>query len=122
MRKNLVIALLLFSIGFLLVGCGSSPSWMVNLTPTGTYQPDQPIEFQLTVTQEEKGISGLQATAMLEMKNMDHGSIDLVFEDQGEGHYTASGILPMSGEWEAFIQVSDGKNKKEFVSQITIKE
>ena len=120
--KKTYYFVLIMALSFLLAGCGSSPSWNVELTSDDTYHPDQPLVFDLNVNEDGKGITGLEAVATLEMKNMDHGTLELEFKEQGEGHYTASGVLPMSGDWEAFVKVTDGQKKLEVIKSITIKE
>jgi len=120
--KKSYFLVVLFAISILLAGCGSTPSWNVELSSNEAYQPDQPTVFDLVVTEGGNGVTGLQATAILEMKNMDHGTIELNFEDKGDGHYSASGLLPMSGEWEALVNITDGKNELEVLKPITIKE
>lgn len=107
MKKLFSICLLLLII---LSGCSASPNYEVTIDTAPKYngESNSPITFK--VAEDGKPVKGLTVTAYLEMAKMDHGEIQVDFQDNGDGLYESSVELPMAGEWIANMEVEkDGE-------------
>lgn len=111
--KRLIGIMLL--IGFVLVGCGGG-KMDVTVEEPPKYEDGVAYPFVLSVTEADEGVTDLEIIATLEMARMDHGIIEVVFEDLGGGTYEGEVELPMAGEWIAEVVVTkDGKTFDETV-------
>lgn len=114
MKKNIVIIALFIIILF--SGCSASNlDFTVDTAPR--YKADQSYPIVLKAIENGESISGLQLVATLEMARMDHGIIEVVFTDVGNGLYEGEVALPMGGEWIAnIVAVKNGKEVEEIVT------
>lgn len=117
--KGLVIIFVFLMTAFL-GGCtGSTPSsqaegyFQTELKPATTpVSTGQEVIYTVTVSHEEQPVSGAKVEVALEMKEMDHGQNQFSVQEVSPGVYKGKAILPMSGEWQAYIRVEkDGKNE-----------
>lgn len=93
----------------LLAGCGSA-----EYTASLEAESGQPLV--LTVQEGGVPVSGLEIQGTLAMKKMDHGTVDVVFEEKSEGIYEAAADLPMGGEWTAELVVEkEGASEEVYV-------
>ncbi len=97
----------------LLAGCGGGTDWSATLQAPPQFALGQELPLVLTVKADGKPVTGLVVKAQLEMKKMDHGTVEVVFAEKGEGVYEAKAKLPMGGDWVAVTEISDGKQTKE---------
>ena len=93
---------------------GMTSAWKMALT----FSPDPPVsdkdaQFHLKIADETgKSIVGAQVKAALVMATMDMGKNELVFTDQGQGNYQATGKFTMSGPWNVVATVTaQGKSR-----------
>jgi cytochrome oxidase Cu insertion factor (SCO1/SenC/PrrC family) len=113
-------------IGFLLIiiaGCGASKNLTVELSTPKTFIPGKSFAMQIKVVDMQGNpVNGAKVTAILNMKNMDHGTIPVAAEEIGEGKYIGTVNLPMNGDWVASIIVEhDGgifEVEKEFSVEV----
>ncbi|WP_262175746.1 FixH family protein [Saccharococcus sp. Marseille-Q5394] len=113
MKKSVVS--LLFVV-LLAAGCGSA-KMDISIEETPEFKNGTPSEMILKVMDDDIRIEGLSIVATLEMAKMDHGVIEVQFEDIGEGLYSAQVELPMGGEWIADVEVeSEGEQTKEVLT------
>ncbi|MDS9472925.1 FixH family protein [Sporosarcina pasteurii] len=103
------VLLLMIATIMILAGCGASKlDFIVEKAPV--YEEEVASEFVLKVTDSAEEVTGLSIEATLEMAKMDHGVIEVFFNDSGDGTYTGNVELPMGGEWIADIRAEkDGK-------------
>ncbi len=105
--KKLIAGILLLML--VLAGCGSGSDFEVSLKEAPKYKAGESFPVVIEILQNGKPASGLEFTAYLEMAKMDHGTLELNFEDKGNGIYESSVELPMAGEWIANIEgAADG--------------
>ena len=101
MKKWIAGLLLLMA---LLSGCSSAPDYQFTLKTTPKYKAEESYPVVIEVLNDGKPVEGLEFSAFLEMAKMDHGSIQLDFQDKGNGLYESSVELPMAGEWVATLE------------------
>lgn len=112
--KKLVGLILIFAIT--LSGCGGGNVDIV-LKEAPHYKDGVAYPIVLSVTEADEGIFGAEVMATLEMEKMDHGLIDIVFTDLGDGTYEGEVELSMAGEWIATVVVErDGKTYEEILT------
>ncbi|GAM14565.1 FixH family protein [Mesobacillus selenatarsenatis] len=93
----------------LLAGCSSGSDFEITLREAPKYKAGESYPVVIEVMKDGEPVDGLEFAAYLEMAKMDHGTIELNFEDKGNGVYESSVELPMGGEWIANIEgESDG--------------
>jgi len=114
------MGMLLFFSLVLIAGCGSTPHWEITMDTDYTYQGQLPLTIE--INDNNQPIEGLQVKATLEMEKMDHGEVDITFDDQGNGQYVGQAALPMGGDWVAYIQLTNGKQTMEQTQTLFIKE
>lgn len=117
MRKLFVLLFVL-----LLGGCGSSPEFTVSFPEADSFEVGKEIPLEMVITQDDRGVAGLDVTASFEMKSMDHDTLEVPFTDKGNGKYAGTTLFPMGGEWQAYITLSNGDIKEEVLVNITVKE
>ncbi|MBT2645095.1 FixH family protein [Bacillus sp. ISL-41] len=101
MKKLLAGFVLLMA---LLAGCSSGSDYEINLKEAPKYKAGETYPVVIEILQDGEPAAGLDFAAYLEMAKMDHGTIELDFEDKGNGVYESSVELPMAGEWIANIE------------------
>lgn len=105
--KKLIAGFMLLMV--LLAGCSSGSDFEVILKEAPKYKAGETYPVVIEVLKDGEPAAGLDFVAYLEMAKMDHGTIELNFEDKGNGIYESSVELPMGGEWIANIEgESDG--------------
>jgi|SRR5690625_1364258 len=98
---------------FILVGCGGT-KMDVAIEEIPNYKDGVAYPIVLTVEDGNEAVTGLEVVANLEMSRMDHGTIEVVFTDHGDGTYEGEVELPMAGEWIADVVLTqDGKTYDE---------
>jgi|SRR5690625_2804885 len=106
----------LFAAMIFLVGCGASEV-EVEMETLPNYVDGETSPIELSVTENGEAAEGLEITGTLEMARMDHGIIEVVFEDNGDGIYGGEVELPMGGEWIMETQIdSDGSIQEEVIT------
>jgi len=113
MKRFIGIILILV---FVLAGCGGS-KMDVTVEEIPKYKNGIPYPIVLSVMDGDEAVTGLEIIATLEMARMDHGTIEVVFSDIGDGTYEGEVELPMAGEWIANIVLTlDGKTYDEILT------
>jgi hypothetical protein len=103
----IIMSLLIIIIG----GCGASHNVTVKLSTPKTFTPGKIYAMQFTVLDSQGNpVEGVNVSADLTMKNMDHGTTPIDVEEIGEGKYIGTANLPMNGEWEL---LSDWSTKED---------
>ena len=137
MKKMVRIACLLLSLllcATFLAACNSSSSGQSSATATpaaGAFQttsktsdgalnvqlsisPDRLGENQFTVTATSvssgQAVTQANVTLFTTMLTMDMGTDNIPMQSDGKGHFTASGLLAMSGRWEIRVAVRTADN------------
>jgi len=114
MKKVLALCGLFFLI---LAGCSSGANYDVSVETAPKYKGEASYPFVIEVAEKGEPVEGLNITSILEMAKMDHGTIEVSFQDKGNGKYESSITLPMSGEWIANIEVEkDGKTSEKVIT------
>lgn len=109
-----------------LAGCGSE-NFQVTLHTPKTFTPGKSFPMQIKMADSQGNpLADAQVSAVLEMKNMDHGTIPMTADEVGEGSYVGYVDLPMDGDWLAKIKVDHGgkiyEETKPFSIEIKTKE
>lgn len=104
--KRLIAGIMLLML--LITGCSSGSYYEFTLKQAPKSRAGESYPVVIEILKDGKPAEGLEFTAYLEMAKMDHGSIELTFEDKGNGIYEASAELPMAGEWLANIEGESG--------------
>ena len=115
---NIAVLFLFF---FTITGCGAS-EWETTITVGDTFHANRQLPLTLEVKENGERVKGLEVTAALEMKHMDHGSVEVLFQEQEDGTYLGLGDFPMAGEWEALVEISNNQKVVEQIIPLTIKE
>jgi cytochrome oxidase Cu insertion factor (SCO1/SenC/PrrC family) len=117
--KKLTVVMVSFIL-ILLAGC-SSKNIQVKLSTPKTFTPGKAFAMQIKVTdQAGKSIKGAKVSAKLSMKNMDHGTFPMTFDEVENGRYIGPADLPMDGDWVADITVDQDGKKSEFEKEFSI--
>ena len=104
-----------------IVGCGtSSIDFSVDTPPK--YKDGESFPMVIEATEDGEAVTGLDIVATLEMAKMDHGIIEVVFTDQGDGTYVGDVELPMAGEWIADLTAKNDKDTYEATLIFEVKE
>jgi len=88
----------------ILSGCSSGSDYEFTLKQAPKQKAGESYPVVIEILKDGKPAEGLEFSAYLEMAKMDHGTIELTFEDKGNGLYESSVELPMAGEWLANIE------------------
>ncbi|UTR08901.1 FixH family protein [Evansella sp. LMS18] len=102
--------LLLFTLLLVLAACNSS-ALEVSVIEQPVYEKGEYGVITFEVLESGQPVSGLEISALFEMNRMDHGHIEAVFTDSGDGVYTGEAAFAMSGEWIASVTASEGGNE-----------
>ena len=108
MKKVFAIGIFLMLV--LLTGCGSETEWTVEITKPLKYVNGQQSSFEIKITDEKKPVTGVSATASIEMIKMDHGVLNVRLEETKKGHYSGQAMPTMSGKYSVFLKLKkDGR-------------
>lgn len=114
MRK--LIALLVF-VSLFTVACGGGGKFTVDVEEAPTYKDGESSPIVFSLSDGDELITGADMSATLEMARMDHGTIEVIFTDVGDGTYSGEVELPMAGEWIANVIINvDGKEVEKTVT------
>lgn len=120
MKKWIIYPFLLLT--FLVLSACSTPKWDVTVKAPATYNEGNPMPLQFTVKDKDGNpLSGALVEATLEMKQMDHGKVQISAEEIESGKYLALPKLPMDGDWVANVQVTYNNEKATFTENFTAK-
>ncbi|MEH7443281.1 FixH family protein [Bacillus sp. JJ1122] len=100
--KKLIAGFMLLML--VLSGCSSDSDYEFTLKQAPKHKAGESYPVVIKILKNGKPAEGLEFAAYLEMAKMDHGTIELTFEDKGNGLYESSVELPMAGEWLATIE------------------
>lgn len=117
MKNGLIISII--AIFFLLVGCSANQNIEIETTKPLTFSKDKEMPFEFKVTEDDKAVTDLKIKAELSMVEMDHGTVDLSFEEKEAGVYSSKVELTMPGDWEAVFTIE--RNGKTFEKVIQYK-
>lgn len=101
------ILLLMVVVLLAVTGCSSKSQYVTTLQTPKSMKMGQEIPLTLQVQQNQQPATGLTISAQLEMKKMDHGTVEVTFREQGNGEYVAQAKLPMGGDWVAITTIND---------------
>lgn len=119
MRKILISCAVVLL--FMLASCSSGSSLNV-IVANGTYFQEDKSPFKIKVTDKDQPIEGLDISAEFAMVDMDHGTSEATFTDEGDGVYVTEVELPMAGEWEIVFNIDQDGKSFEKVIQYDLKE
>lgn len=72
---------------------------------------DKPSSFAIKVTDDNGPVEDLEIEASFSMLDMDHGTVEVSFDEQEKGIYSTEVELPMAGDWEIVFTINqDGKS------------
>ncbi|WP_191126277.1 FixH family protein [Cerasibacillus terrae] len=118
--KKIYLALLTILV-ILLTACGAEEiEWTVKQAPV--FKPEVASEMIIEAKKEGEALTGLEISGLLEMERMDHGIIEIVFTDNGDGTYSGEVELPMGGEWIIDLQAQEGDTTYEDVITFDVDE
>lgn len=104
--------LLMSAIGILLLlvtACGAD-NLNVTVEQDLFIKKGKPSDFAIKVTDDNGPVEDLEIEASFSMLNMDHGTVEVSFEEQEKGTYSTEVELPMAGDWEIVFTIKrDGK-------------
>lgn len=83
---------------------------------------DKASTFAIRVTEEENPVEALKIEATFAMLNMDHGTIEAAFTEEGDGVYSTEVELPMAGKWEIVYTIEQDGSSTEEVMEYDVKE
>ena len=114
MRKILISCAVVLL--FMLTSCSSDSSLNV-IVADGTYFQKDKSPFKIKVTEDDQPVEGLDISAEFAMLNMDHGTSEASFTDDGDGLYVTEVELPMDGEWEVVFTINqDGESIEKVIN------
>lgn len=117
--KRLVVSLLLIVV--LAAGC-SSAKMDISIEKMPESKTGTPSEMLIKVAEDGVGLEGLSVVASLEMAKMDHGELEVQFEEIGDGLYSGQVELPMGGEWIADVEVKSGEETVKEILTVEVEE
>lgn len=114
--KTLFVFIVLILV-VLLSGCGGEgKDWEVDITKPLTFAKDQETEFEILITNQGKPVTGVNATAHIDMSTMNHGSLNLKLIEGENGHYVATGTPTMAGKYDVVLKLKkDGYTFEKFL-------
>lgn len=113
MKKLIAVCTLLF----ILVGCSSRPDYDISMKTAPKYNGEADFPIVIEISENGKPVEGLAITSFLEMAKMDHGTIEVTYQDKGNGLYESRVELPMAGEWIVnFETEKDGKTFEKVIN------
>lgn len=115
-----VISLLLI-ISLFIVGC-SNEKLSVSVIDAPKYKDGESFPIVLSITDGSNAVTDAEVIATLEMARMDHGTIEVIFTNEGDGTYVGDVELPMAGEWIANIVTTVNNKKSESTVTIDVVE
>lgn len=99
-----------FLLLFLLAGCGAETEWKVEITKPLHYVSGQESSFEIKITEAKKPVTGVSATARIEMAGMDHGALNFRLKEGDKGHYSGNAMPTMSGKYSVSLKLKkDGR-------------
>ncbi|MCM3586798.1 FixH family protein [Mesobacillus maritimus] len=117
-RSTLIGLILLLT----LAACSSSPKWEVEVTQAPSFIKAKEARMEISVREDGTPVSGLEITAELAMVEMDHGTLEVQFEEVEDGSYATKVNIPMAGSWEALLTMKNGSTEVEKVVELDVKE
>lgn len=120
MKTGLISAIILISL--ILAGCSLSPKWDLDVSKKPAFLKDKASQIEITVTENDKPVTGLEVTAQLSMVKMDHGTIDIKMEELEDGLYAAKAPITMDGKWEAMFFLEKDEQELEKVIEMDIEK
>lgn len=107
MKKALTFILI---VGMLLMSACGGGKMAVSITDVPTYKAGETSPITLSIQDGSEAVTDATVIGSLEMARMDHGTIEIAFENNGDGSYAGEVELPMGGEWIMDVSiVVDGK-------------
>lgn len=106
---------------FLLSACNQD-SISVEIEKELYFQKNHTSEFVIKVADDNGPITGLEINADLTMSDMDHGQVEVTFEELGEGVYSTEVELSMAGKWEIVFSFEHNGKPIEKVITYEVKE
>ncbi|MBU8908330.1 FixH family protein [Desertibacillus haloalkaliphilus] len=106
----------------MVVACSATGDYEATIEEVPVYDAGESSLISILITDNEEAAAGLSASAFLEMSQMDHGVIEVQFDDQGNGLYESDVALPMGGEWLVTITITDGDHVAEDVLLFEVDE
>ncbi|NLY80235.1 MAG: FixH family protein [Lysinibacillus sp.] len=106
---------------FVLAGCSASNDVEVEIKEL-YYKGESPSAFEIFVTEKGEPLEGLTISAELAMLNMDHGKVEVVLEEEGNGVYSSEINLPMAGSWETVFAIERDGELIEKVMEYDVEE
>lgn len=105
----------------MLAACSSNSDVEVEIKKL-YFQGESPSTFEVKVSENDEALNELNIKAELSMVNMDHGKVEVQFEEVGEGVYASEIQLPMAGEWEIVFNIDRNGTLIEKVMQYDVEE
>jgi len=119
MKRLSVFIMSLFII--IISGCGGLNNVSVKLSSPKTFTPGKIYAMQFTVLDKQGNpVEGVNVSADLTMKNMDHGTTPVEVEEIGDGKYIGTADLAMNGDWVAAVPVEHNGEMIEDLKQFSV--
>lgn len=118
MKKILTSLILLLVLQ--LAGCSQEAEWNVEVTKKPAFADGKESEFEIKVSDGDKAVAGLDVSAELAMKSMNHGAVTVDLKEVSDGIYSGSAKFSMAGEWEAAFLLEKDGGKQEKIVDLTV--
>ncbi|AGK56112.1 hypothetical protein B1NLA3E_21870 [Bacillus sp. 1NLA3E] len=120
MKKAIFLGLL--AVVLLLAGCGTGENWKVEFTKPLQFIQGKEAPFEIRVTEDKKPVTGINATAEIEMVTMNHGTINVRLTEGKDGRYQGKAQLTMPGQYTVTFKFKKGGYTVEKTLEIEVKK
>lgn len=116
------ISLGLLAVVLLLAGCGTGENWKVEFTKPLQFIQGKEAPFEIKVTEDKKPVTGLNASAEIEMGTMSHGTVNVRLTEVKDGRYQGKAQLTMSGQYTVTFKFKKGGYTVEKILDVDVKK
>jgi hypothetical protein len=120
MKKGIILGII--ALIFLLSGCGKGDNWKVEFTKEPQFIKEKESSLEIKVTEGDKPVTDLDASAHFEMASMSHGEVDVNLEEGEDGLYTGKVGLPMKGKYSVIFTFKKDGDTVEKAIEVEVKE
>jgi YtkA-like len=112
----------LFILVLFLSGCNSKPSWEMEVTKEPAFLKDKASTIEIEIAEDAEPVKGVEVNAEFTMVEMDHGTLEVTFDEIADGKYAGTAEIPMAGKWEGVFLLEKDGQEVEKVMEIEVKE
>jgi len=120
MNKWSILGILMLVI--LLSACSSKPNWEVDITKEPAFLKGKTSTIEIELSDEGDPVNGVEVTAQFTMVEMDHGTLEVTFDEGDDGKYSGHAEFPMAGKYEAAFLLEKEGQEIEKVIEIDVKK